>query len=102
MYENIKKYCSVEHCKICKYYPYIGKYNILGILIANKIDLTDRQVVTSEMGHKLADQLHLKYFECSAVSIRFLKINILPVIRSCVTILKISDQMFRYKGTPFE
>ncbi|XP_066917295.1 intraflagellar transport protein 27 homolog [Clytia hemisphaerica] len=41
-----------------------------GAIIGNKVDLTDRQVVTSEMGQNLADQLHLHFFECSAKDMR--------------------------------
>lgn len=41
-----------------------------GVLIGNKGDLTDRQVVSSEMGQELAEQLHLNFFECSAKDMR--------------------------------
>jgi len=38
----------------------------IGVLIGNKVDLTDRQVVSEEMGQNTAQQLHLHFFECSA------------------------------------
>lgn len=41
-----------------------------GALIGNKLDLMDRQVVSSEMGQNMAEQLHLHFFECSAKDMR--------------------------------
>ena len=39
-----------------------------GVLVANKVDLKGRRVVTEEEGRKFASSKDLKYFECSAVS----------------------------------
>jgi transport family protein 27 len=36
-----------------------------GVLLANKIDLTERRVVSPKLGSELAQQLGLMYFECS-------------------------------------
>ena len=44
---------------------------MLGVLIANKIDLSDRQVITNETGEELAQRLGLSFFPCSAVSNSF-------------------------------
>lgn len=41
---------------------------LLGVLVANKVDLKGRRVVTEEEGRKFASSKDLKYFECSAVS----------------------------------
>jgi len=40
----------------------------LGVLIANKIDLDERRVITTAAGKELAQSKGLAYFECSAVS----------------------------------
>ena len=37
-----------------------------GVLIANKIDLEDRRIISPKLGSDLASQLGLMYFECSA------------------------------------
>ncbi|XP_057311239.1 intraflagellar transport protein 27 homolog [Hydractinia symbiolongicarpus] len=39
---------------------------LFGVLVANKCDLTDRQVVSNEMGEDLASQLQMKIFHTSA------------------------------------
>ena len=40
---------------------------LIGVLIANKTDLDDRRRrVSPKVGHELATQLGLVYFECSA------------------------------------
>lgn len=39
--------------------------NVVVVLVANKCDLTDREV-TKEEGQALADKYNLSYFECSA------------------------------------
>ena len=41
---------------------------LCGVLIGNKIDLKNERVVSTEDGKKLADQLELKFIECSAFS----------------------------------
>jgi len=40
----------------------------IGVLVANKIDLEERQVISSQAGEELAQSKGLAYFECSAVS----------------------------------
>ncbi|XP_067932288.1 intraflagellar transport protein 27 homolog [Watersipora subatra] len=40
--------------------------NVPGVLVANKVDLTDRRVVSPKSGELLAQQLGLEYFEVSA------------------------------------
>ena len=40
----------------------------LGVLVANKIDLGDRRVVSPKSGQQLAHQHGIEYFEVSAVS----------------------------------
>jgi len=40
----------------------------LGVLVANKIDLDERRVITTAAGKELAQSKGLAYFECSAVS----------------------------------
>lgn len=40
--------------------------------MANKTDLDERRVVTTEMGEKFAKSKGLTYFECSAVRVKFL------------------------------
>ena len=43
------------------------KTKLVGVLIANKTDLDDRRRrVSPKVGHELATQLGLVYFECSA------------------------------------
>ena len=43
------------------------KDKLIGVLIANKTDLDDRRRrVSPKVGHELANQLGLVYFECSA------------------------------------
>jgi hypothetical protein len=42
-----------------------------GVLIANKIDLDQRRVISPKMGADFAASQGLKYFECSAVSSPF-------------------------------
>lgn len=41
---------------------------LLGVLVANKVDLVLRRVVTEEEGRAFAKANELEYFECSAVS----------------------------------
>ena len=44
-----------------------GTNKLIGVLIANKTDLDDRRRrVSPKVGHELATQLGLVYFECSA------------------------------------
>ena len=44
-----------------------GINKLIGVLIANKTDLDDRRRrVSPKVGHELATQLGLVYFECSA------------------------------------
>ena len=44
-----------------------GNGKLFGVLIANKTDLDDRRRrVSPKVGHELATQLGLVYFECSA------------------------------------
>ena len=40
-----------------------------GVLVANKIDLDERRVISTAAGEELAQSKGLAYFECSAVSI---------------------------------
>jgi GTPase SAR1 family protein len=42
--------------------------NILRILVANKCDLKNRLVISSEAGQMLADRYHIAFFETSAKS----------------------------------
>ena len=49
------------------YIDYSGDGKAVGVLIANKTDLDDRRRrVSPKVGHELATQLGLVYFECSA------------------------------------
>lgn len=41
---------------------------IEGVLVANKIDLDERRVISPKAGMEFAESNGLKYFECSAVS----------------------------------
>jgi len=43
-----------------------NKKKIPGVLIANKMDLRDRNLVETSLGEELAQKLSLTYFECSA------------------------------------
>ena len=40
----------------------------IGVLVGNKVDLTQRRVIKGEQGRAFAEAKGLKYFECSAVS----------------------------------
>jgi len=40
----------------------------VGVLIANKIDLEERRVISAAAGEEFAKSKGLAYFECSAVS----------------------------------
>lgn len=42
---------------------------IEGVLVANKIDLDERRVISPKAGMEFAESNGLKYFECSAVSL---------------------------------
>lgn len=42
----------------------------IGVLIANKVDLKERRVVSEEEGKGFASSKGLEYFECSSVSLR--------------------------------
>jgi transport family protein 27 len=42
--------------------------SIAGVLVANKIDLDQRRVISPKAGKDFADANGLEYFECSAVS----------------------------------
>lgn len=44
----------------------IDKEKVIGIVLANKIDLSDCQVVTADDGLQLAKKFKLRLFECSA------------------------------------
>ena len=44
-----------------------AKSNVLRILVGNKIDLTDKRVVSNDEGKKLAEKYKLKYYEISAL-----------------------------------
>ena len=51
----------------CHCFYYSGDGKAVGVLIANKTDLDDRRRrVSPKVGHELATQLGLVYFECSA------------------------------------
>ena len=51
----------------CHCIDYSGDGKAVGVLIANKTDLDDRRRrVSPKVGHELATQLGLVYFECSA------------------------------------
>jgi len=41
--------------------------HFVGVLVANKIDLEERRVISSTAGEELAQSKGLAYFECSAV-----------------------------------
>ena len=41
----------------------------VGVLVANKIDLEERRVISTPAGEEFAQSKGLAYFECSAVSI---------------------------------
>ena len=43
-------------------------YAYVGVLVANKIDLDKRRVVSEAQGRQFAASKELEYFECSAVS----------------------------------
>lgn len=38
----------------------------IGVILGNKIDLTDRRVVSSDDAHQLAKKYKMRYFDCSA------------------------------------
>ena len=44
----------------------IDKDKVIGIVLANKTDLADRQVVTADDGLQLAKKFKMRHFECSA------------------------------------
>ena len=44
----------------------IGKDKVIGIVLGNKSDLTQRVVVNSDGAHSLAKKYKMRYFECSA------------------------------------
>ena len=53
--------------QFCHFINYSGDGKAVGVLIANKTDLDDRRRrVSPKVGHELATQLGLVYFECSA------------------------------------
>ena len=41
---------------------------MIGILLANKVDLESRRVISVQQGEECAKANKLSYFECSAVS----------------------------------
>ena len=43
-----------------------GEKHIPAVLVANKIDLVDRQLVSEEDGKLLAEKLNIEFFQCSA------------------------------------
>ena len=43
---------------------------LIGVLVANKIDLDQRRVVSPKSGREFAESNGLEYFECSAVSMQ--------------------------------
>ena len=43
-------------------------YAYVGVLVANKIDLDKRRLVSEAQGRQFAASKELEYFECSAVS----------------------------------
>ena len=52
---------------LCHCIDYSEDGKVVGVLIANKTDLDDRRRrVSPKVGHELATQLGLVYFECSA------------------------------------
>ena len=44
-----------------------AKSNVLRILVGNKIDLSEKRVISNEEGKKLAQKYGLKYYEISAL-----------------------------------
>ena len=52
--------CTIMHQHFC---------NPSGVLIANKVDLDTRRVISPKKGQELANNNKLEYFECSAVRI---------------------------------
>ena len=42
-----------------------------GVLVANKVDLHERRLITAEQGKELAKAESMEYFEASAVSLQF-------------------------------
>ena len=58
---------SIVIINLCNCMDYSGDGKAVGVLIANKTDLDDRRRrVSPKVGHELATQLGLVYFECSA------------------------------------
>ncbi len=41
---------------------------ISGVLVANKVDLDQRRMISPKVGKEFAESNGLEYFECSAVS----------------------------------
>ncbi|KAF6041248.1 IFT27 [Bugula neritina] len=43
-----------------------AKLVVIGVLVANKVDLDERRIISPKAGEKLAEHHGLKYFEVSA------------------------------------
>ena len=59
-------------------YSYLLYFCQIGALLANKIDLDQRRVISPKAGKELAQSNKLEYFECSAVS--YIRVNEIHVV----------------------
>ena len=61
-------------------------YAYVGVLVANKIDLDKRRLISEAQGRQFAASKELEYFECSAVSETYLSAHIKYKINSSTAV----------------
>lgn len=69
-----------------------------GVLIANKIDLDDRRVISTEMGQNFAKSKGLDYFECSAKSMQNVDQPFLHLANAYYKLYENKVEMFKSLG----
>jgi len=68
LFYHLSPFCSyLENSNICLCLNTL--LVMIGVLVANKIDLDQRRVISPKSGKEFAESNGLEYFECSAVSI---------------------------------
>ena len=56
--------CGIWYGRLCEA---LGTDAVPGVIVANKVDLRERLVVTRQQGQQMAASLNMAYFECSAL-----------------------------------
>ena len=68
----------------------------LGAVVANKVDLTSRRLVGEQKGRTFAEKQGLQYFECSAVRMCVLHVQMNICMHTCTQ----TPTTPTYKPTP--